>query len=680
MASRGDLLGRPLSLPRLVPLRLTRARERAAPVQRERLIIVGNGMVGQRFCETLIKLGGPTRYDVVVLGEEPTPAYDRVHLTDIWKGKDPKELLLRESGWYEEHGVELRLGQRVSAVDTQARAITTHTNETFRYDRLVFATGSHVPELKLDREAGVELLSYRTLEDAQLILEKVEVAGSRRVVVVGAGLLGLEAARALQSLGCEVTVLEVSSQLLPRQLDVVAAGVLERILLDAGLDIRTRCRLTGVQKGSDGYRVRLEGAADIIADVVVAAVGARATDAVAREAGLPCAVLGGIRVDDRLRTSKPGIYAIGECAHHPHVPHGLVAPGYVMADVLANDLMGKRARMSAQEAITRLKLDLTEVTVLGNPLAPAGRDWVWQADGVYRRLVVSSDKVKAAVCIGAWSDLPTLQRLVTQRERVSQRALKNFAETGDLGLGEAIVSVQSWPDAAVVCNCANVSCGTLRQAVLAGNRDPRALGRVTSAGTLCGSCQPHLAVLCGSEPVAVPSTRGAVRALVWVSVAAAAVAWLTALWPRIPVASSVELEGLDVLWVDGLYKQVSGFVLIGLVAIGLSLSLRKRVKRFKWGHFPGWRVLHSSLGLGALFVAFAHTGFRLGYNLNFALMLAFLASALTGAVSGAFLAKLDSIQTGAAIRLVRGVRTLHDWVFWPFLVLVGFHVLKVYYF
>jgi len=180
--------------------------------------------------------------------------------------------------------------------------------------------------------------------------------------------------------------------------------------------------------------------------------------------------------------------------------------------------------------------------------------------------------------------------------------------------------------------------------------------------------------------VAAPSYPRAVRALVVVSVVAAVLASVTAFWPRIPLASSVRLEGLDVLWVDGLYKQISGFVLIGLVLIGLSLSLRKRMKRFKWGHFPGWRVLHSALGMGALFVAFAHTGFRLGYNLNLALMLAFLASALTGAVSGAFLAKLDSIQTGAAIRLVRGVRTLHDWVFWPFLVLVGFHVLKVYYF
>src|SRR5688572_13215807 len=226
MASRTDVFG-VLSLPRFGASRRTEPREHAVTKPRERLIVVGNGMVGQRFCETLTKLDGRTRYDVTVLGEEPTPAYDRVHLTDIWKGRDPKELLLCESDWYRKHAVDLRLGERVGELDTTARTITTQYAEVLRYDGLIFDTGSHVPELKLELEDGVELLRYRTLEDAQVIQRRIEAAGRRRVVVVGAGLLGLEAARALQQLGCEVTVLELSSQLLPRQLDPVAARVLE---------------------------------------------------------------------------------------------------------------------------------------------------------------------------------------------------------------------------------------------------------------------------------------------------------------------------------------------------------------------------------------------------------------------------------------------------------------------
>jgi nitrite reductase (NADH) large subunit len=337
--------------------------------------------------------------------------------------------------------------------------------------------------------------------------------------------------------------------------------------------------------------------------------------------------------------------------------------------------------MSPQESVTRLKLDLTEVTVLGNPLASnVGDDWVWQSEGVYRRLVVSNDRIKAAVCVGVWPELLTLQRLVTRRQRVSRSSLGTFRETGGLGLADATANVESWPDTAVVCNCASVSCGTLRRAVAAGHGDVAALSRATSAGTLCGSCRPHLAVLCGSKSVLAPSYPRAARALLFVSVAALVAALVTLLLPKVPVAASVQRAGLDVLWVDAGFKQVSGFVLLGLVLGGLLLSLRKRLERFQWGHFPGWRVLHASLGLGAVFVAFAHTGFRLGYNLNLALMLAFLVSAVTGAVSGAFLAKLSSMQPKPALRLVRGVRTLHDWVLWPFLVLVSFHVLKVYYF
>lgn len=681
MAAGGDVL-RTLSLPRLVPLRVVKTREASIPAAFERLVVVGNGMVGQRFCETLIKLGGPKQFKITVLGDERIPAYDRVHLTDIWKGRDPRELVLRDQDWYRTHGVELRLGERVRGVDTDTRVVTTETGAAFPYDRLVFATGSHVPVLRVELEPGVELLSYRTIEDAQRILTTIETAGNRRVVVVGGGLLGLEAARALQRLGCDVTVLEVSSQVLPRQLDAVAAEVLEQIMRGAGLEIRTRCRLTGIAKAPGGYAVRLEGAADILADVVVAAVGARATDGLARDAGLTCEVSGGIRVDDKLRTSKAGVYAIGECAHHRHVPQGLVAPGYAMADVLAQILMGQRERLGAQHAVTRLKLDLTEVTVLGNPLAPdAGRDLAWHEDGVYRRLVVNGNKIVAAVCIGAWSDLPALQRVVTTRQRVSKRTLNQFAETGALSVAGGAASVQSFADGAIVCSCANVSCGTLRRAVLAGNADVTALGRVTSAGTLCGSCQPQLAELCGGPAAPVDDTRGLARALVIVSAFTFIAALVTTLVPRLPIATSVRLEGVDVLWVDGLYKQISGFVLIGLIAIGLLLSLRKRVKRFRWGTFPGWRVLHASLGLGALVVAFAHTGFRLGYNLNFILMVAFLFSALSGAVSGAFLSKLSSAEACAAsVRAVRVMRTLHDWVFWPFLVLLSFHVLKVYYF
>jgi nitrite reductase (NADH) large subunit len=236
-------------------------------------------MVGQRFCERLVEHGASQRYEIIVVAEEATPAYDRVHLTDIWRGRDPRELMLREPGWYREHAVELRLGQRVREPDRQAKTVITESGTTIPYDKLVFATGSRaeLPELRL--ENGAELSPYRTLEDAQRILSRVRKAprGSK-VVTIGGGLLGLEAARTLQQLGCDVLVLEGAAQLLPRQLDHDAARELADAFARAGIALRLRARITGISARDGLLRIEMDGAPPIHAGVVVAAAGARASD------------------------------------------------------------------------------------------------------------------------------------------------------------------------------------------------------------------------------------------------------------------------------------------------------------------------------------------------------------------------------------------------------------------
>lgn len=645
-------------------------------------MIVGNGMVGQRLCERMVELGAGSRYEIVVIGEERTPAYDRVHLTDIWRGRSPDELQLRDVAWYGEHGIELRLGERVERIDREAHEVVTSSGGTIAYDKLVLATGSRAMSLRVTQSEGANLLSYRTLDDARRIFEEARSHRDvgRPVAVIGAGLLGLEAARSLQQLGCSVVVLEAASQVLPRQLDPEAAAELASILTEAGIELRLRAQVSAVHATEGGVRIELTGEPPIDACFVVSAVGAKARDEIAREAALRCHMRGGVTVDNTLRTSDPRIFAVGECASFDGVPHGLVAPGYAMADVLAENLMGRRSRLGPQEAVTRLKLDLTEVTVLGNPLATSSeRDLVFRSKGVYRRLVSKKGRVVAAICVGAWADLPGLQQAVTQGRKLTRAHFERFEREGLLGLASDSAAIGEWPDAAVVCQCANVSCGALRACLRAGAKTVDDLARATSASTLCGSCRPLLGALVGAPasavaPPAVGRTLGVAAAL------AALLAIATLCVPAIPAATSVLEHGLDLLWFDPFWKQVTGFSLLGLTLVGLLLSARKRIRRFSFGGYSFWRALHALLGVGGLIALFAHTGFRLGSHLNFALAVAFIASAFTGAASGALVTLAARQPSGRFRDLAAWSKRLHDLAFWPLPTLIAFHLLKTYYY
>lgn len=658
--------------------------------QPERIVVIGNGMVGQRFCERLVERAVARAPKVTVLSEEPTPAYDRIHLTDLWSGKRPQELLLKSRQWYTDHGIDLRLGEKACSIDIAQRRVRSSSGASFVYDKLVIATGSRADMPKISVEPGATILAYRTLADAQRIhAEGLASRDQKRVIaVVGAGLLGLEAARALQRLGCRVTLLEASSQVLPRQLDSAAAAHLERILREHQLELMLQARIERITRTKAGVRIEFDGLPALEAGVVVAAVGVRANDEIAREAGIRCTGRGGIRVDSRLRTSDPHVFAIGECASHARVPHGLVAPGYAMADALSAAFLGRRCRLGPQHAVTRLKLDLTEVTVLGNPLAAgAGRDYVHASDGSYRRIVVDGRRVVAALCVGSWDELPILQQAIGEHRRFGRRRFTRFEASGRLGFSVANIDVRQLPEAAVVCQCAAVTCEALKRAQGAGHNSSEKLSAATGAGTLCGSCRPLLAALCRAQDGV---TGGMVtsflppRRVTGLTVMGTLALVLTALMlsvPRIPVARSVQQVGIDFLWINPLSKQITGFTLVGLTLFGLGLSLRKRVKGFSIGKYASWRVAHAAFGVLALVALVCHTGLRLGNNLNFALMLAFLMSAFTGAGAGV-LASLAQASPGEAAlqRYASSTRSLHDMTFWALPVLIGFHLLKVYYF
>ena len=639
--------------------------------------MVGNGMVGQRFCERFIELGSASRFELVVLGEEPLPAYDRVHLSDVLSGKSVAELGFRGRDWYSEHGIELFLDRKVVAIDRERAVVKTHDGEEHHFDRLVLATGSRAVVPSVPLESGAELLTYRTAADAERLLERIQSskAAEKAVAVLGGGLLGIEAARSFRKLGCRVTVLEASSQLLPRQLDPEAAAELLQTLARAGLDIRLKSRVKRADRRGDDTALLLEDGEELVFGAVVASVGARAADEIMRDAGLRCALRGGVEVDEKLSTSDPRIFAIGECASHAAVPHGLVAPGYVMADVLASTLAGRRARLRPQAAITRLKLDLTEVTVIGDPIAARhDKDLVFRSRGVYRRILLSGRRVVAALSIGFWDELAVLQQLAVRGGKLSSAALARFEKEGFIGARETERGARALPDAAVVCQCANVSCGTLRKAIRDGVADADALSRSTGAGTLCGSCKPLLVQLCGKGDEPATPSRG--RLLSAAAALALLFAALTAFVPRVPLSDSVLRARVDFLFIDTAVKQWTGFVLAGMIAIGLLFSLRKRIARFRWSSYQTLRIFHGVMGVLALLGLFLHTGFRLGSNLNQALAVLFLVSSFTGATAALALRFEGRVVRACAAVLKR----THEITFYPLPVLVLFHALKSYYF
>ncbi len=478
---------------------------------RRTVVVIGNGMVGHRFCERLVACEAPPRHRLVVIGEEPREAYDRVHLTRYFTDRAPDKLRLGAPGWYAAQGIELHLATRAARIDRAAREVTTRDGRTVPYDVLVLATGSapFVP-----RVPGIDLpgvFVYRTIEDLDGIL--AAVATSRRAAVIGGGLLGLEAARAVHDAGIETHVVEVAPRLMPRQLDPPASALLEATIRGLGVHVRLDQKLVRIV-GDEGGRVRgLEFAGGEILDVdmVIVSAGIRPRDELARDAGITLGERGGVVVDDRLATSDPSIFAIGEVALHRGMIYGLVAPGYEMADVLARRLTGGEGSFEGADLSAKLKLLGTDVATFGDPFQDPGntRAIVYedQVRGIYKKIVLRRDggQVLGGILVGDAAEYGRLLHLTRSRAEVS-------SPHQELGLGGAPSGGHALPDEAQVCSCNNVLAGTIRLAV----RNEEAgtvtqLKACTRAGTGCGGCLPLVTDLLAEELEA--AGRGVKRTL-----------------------------------------------------------------------------------------------------------------------------------------------------------------------
>lgn len=482
--------------------------ERSHGVPPRRLVVVGAGMVAQRLVEALRARDGEGAWHVDVFGEESRAPYDRVALTTFFSGRDPDDLALGDPHlWHDPH-VRLHTGVRVNRIDRVAKTVSARGRE-WPYDELVLATGSYpaVPPVPGHDLPGCFV--YRTVDDVAELRAWVsdrERALRRPVrgAVVGGGLLGLEAAGALTAMGTRTTVVEFAPRLMPVQVDDGGGESLRRLIEQLGVEVLVGTATQRLRAGRSGQVARMDFAdgARRDVDVVVFATGVRPADALAREVGLEVAPRGGVVVDDGCRTSDPHVWAVGEVACAQGRTWGLVGPGYTMAEVVVDRLLGGEATFEGGDLSTKLKLLGVDVASFGDAFGEErGCLEVVYADpvaGVYKKLVMSDDaqRLLGGVLVGDAAAYASLRPLVGS-------ALGSDPTAWLLPEGVAPPATGDLPDAANVCSCHNVSAGAIRAAVSDVDGPPcRDLGELkacTKAGTGCGSCLPLVKKLLGTE-------------------------------------------------------------------------------------------------------------------------------------------------------------------------------------
>ena len=633
-------------------------------------VIVGAGPVGQRLLAELRR--HDSEREIVMFGDEPWAPYDRVQLSSWLAGKTVGNGAVRDDA-----NLRVHLGMSITRIDRGNREITDIHGIACPYEKLVLATGSRarIPALPGIQLPGV--FTFRNLSDAQSLMARS--VRSRNMVVVGGGLLGLETARALSRFNTHVTIIEQSTHLMFNQLDGDCAGLLQQHIKALGIDVITNTHVKRILGETRMEGVLLSDGRFIECDTVVMAVGITPNVQLARDCGLQTGR--GIRVNDRMQTSDTDIYAVGECAEHRNTVYGLVAPGFEQASVAAHVLSGRTAEYTGSMTATRLK-------VIGCPVMSAGvveTEWHRSAlvyrdrrKNVMRKVLLDGNRLDAAMAVGNWDEFSRVQEGVRMRRRIRPWRALRFRLTGTLWSAEGEGGVASWPARATVCNCKGISRGALTRAVDQGCVDVECLASRTGASTVCGSCKPLLGQLLGAVDVA------PVAAACTLTLAAIVVVMTTLLWllpVSLPYGDTVQASlRIDDLWRNGLFKQISGFTLLGLSVLLALVSVRKRVRRLRWGSFDGWRVLHVLAGLLTVAVLVIHTGFRLGDNLNFYLMSVFAGLLLAGASASAVV----GLQHVLPLALARRSRALSIWthvlLLWPLPALLGFHVLKTYWY
>lgn len=454
------------------------------------IVVIGNGMVGHRFCEKLVELDESKQYRIVTFCEEPRAAYDRVGLTSFFAHRDAKKLMLARIEWYEEQGIQLYIGDRATKIDREQQIVTSDRGREVAYDHVIMATGSFpfVPPVEGIEQRGVFV--YRTIEDLESIINYSKSA--KRCAVIGGGLLGLEAAKAAYDLGLETHVVEFAPRLMPRQIDNAGSEILVQKIESLGVQVHLNKATKKVL--GDGAVTGMQFADDdeLDVDMIIVSAGIRPRDDLARDCGLEVGERGGIRVNTKLQTSDHDIFAIGECALHDGMIYGLIAPGWEMAEIVASRLCGGDRRFSGTDLSTKLKLMGVDVASFGDyELSDNVSTSLVHNDpfgGTYKKLLFSKDGTKlfGGILVGDASDYGMLSVLAKSDDALPASPAELLGMGGQLQLG-----ADSMSDNAQVCSCNNVTKGDICAAIR--DKELTTAGQVkfcTKAGTGCGGCMP----------------------------------------------------------------------------------------------------------------------------------------------------------------------------------------------
>ncbi len=643
------------------------------------VVVIGGGPVGVRTAQELSRLGR----DCIVLNAERWLPYNRVKLSTLLAGDTQIGQVMQPLGFPGPGRVLLYSDQSVIDVDRPHHTVTVKSGRIFSYSKLVFCTGSraHVPPIPGRDLAGV--FTFRNADDVEKLIARA--LRSRRTVVIGGGLLGLEAARGMANRGIETLVVEHSAYLMPRQLDRSAGELLTECIERLGIEVRAGASVASIDGDDRVAGITLQDGTRLACDTVIVCTGVRGNIELAREIDLP--VGQGIKVDARMCTSDPDIYAAGECSEFEGNVYGLIGPGFEQAVIAAHNIAGKPQTYAGSIPATKLKVVGIDVFSMGDVDQIEQRNDVRQIgfedaeNGVYRSVVVKRSKIVGAMAIGDWAEINRVQEAIRSGKALYPWDLYRFRRSGQLWREEAEANVRAWPRATTVCNCTGVTRGQIGDAIASGASTFDDVKRDTGASTVCGSCRVHIEELLGA-----PAERKPVAGRSWLLIfaaAAAVVALLTLLRPRIPLAQSISAAGLrETLWLDGFWKQVSGYTLLALAVPAAVLSLRKRVRPLAFGKYDIWRIAHTAIGMAAVIALITHSGFRLGSNLNLYLMATFLLVMLSGSAIAVITANEHRLldEPKSAGKLKSAAFWLHLLAFWPLPLFIAVHVLSVYFY